>query len=308
MTVLNGGNTTHDRAMFSIKYESRNFGNRLHIISGDANMCEWAEYLKIGTTGLVLDLVEHNIYPKVIREYIIEDLHKISVNANPSHPLESIVRRLHHKNTNNPMTAIDIQREYLILAKRYLSGRDAMTDDLLKKWEYTLKMLQKNPAKLVGHVDWITKKALLEQYATQNKIEFNSVQNGTDNKLTFDTSNKNFYKLLNINLQYHDVRRDGLFYTLQRNIGFPRITTDVAIKRAVKEPPKDTRAFCRGKIASFYKNKLKSSLKRLDGCWSNIIIGDVYGDHNHFFYIPNPFLTYQQLIPRIKECVLRTSI
>src|SRR6476646_9962049 len=34
---------------------------RLHVIIGDANLAEWSTYLKVGTTALVLDLIEAGV-------------------------------------------------------------------------------------------------------------------------------------------------------------------------------------------------------------------------------------------------------
>ena len=38
---------------------------RLHLIIGDANMCEYATALKVGTASLVLDLLEAGALPRV---------------------------------------------------------------------------------------------------------------------------------------------------------------------------------------------------------------------------------------------------
>ncbi len=38
---------------------------RFHVILGDANMSEWAVALKIGTTALVLDLIERGAAPQI---------------------------------------------------------------------------------------------------------------------------------------------------------------------------------------------------------------------------------------------------
>src|SRR5262245_11263304 len=51
---------------------------RLHVIIGDANMCEVATFLKVGTTALVLKMVEDELIPDLSLEAPVGALHEIS--------------------------------------------------------------------------------------------------------------------------------------------------------------------------------------------------------------------------------------
>jgi len=197
-------------------------------------MSEVAEFLKLGTTGLVMDLIEDKSLPFSDGRYfyynqmqVILDLKRISKQAkdwlvyfNSASKGCRITRR----------KATDVQRAYLKEARRY-EGRDEITDVILKLWQDTLDKLDQDQSELVGRVDWITKKALIDQYAESHNLNMSDPI------------------LRNIDLQYHDTdRKRGLFYALQKQGKVERLVTDEMIEHAVQEPPKDTRANIRVKM------------------------------------------------------------
>src|SRR6266542_3732089 len=51
---------------------------RLHVIIGDANLCEVATFLKVGTTALILKLIEDDLLPDLSLEHPVQALHEIS--------------------------------------------------------------------------------------------------------------------------------------------------------------------------------------------------------------------------------------
>ncbi|HWC31520.1 MAG TPA: proteasome accessory factor PafA2 family protein, partial [Actinomycetota bacterium] len=51
---------------------------RLHVIVGDANMCEVATFLKVGTTALVLQMIEDEALPDLSLESPVGALHEVS--------------------------------------------------------------------------------------------------------------------------------------------------------------------------------------------------------------------------------------
>ena len=255
-----GVDTTRQRSILCTKKE--NHSNlegwiRLHLILGDANMCEIADFLKMGTTALVLDLIEDNLLPQIKYnlEFAIKDLYNISDKT------ENWTVR----GTLKEEKATDIQRLYLESASKSYKGRDEITDEILARWENTLNALDKigdNPMQLVGELDWVTKKALIEAYAQKNNLK------------------KDDYRLRNINLQYHDLDRDkSLFYVLQKQDKIERLITDELIENAKNNPPKDTRANIRSLAVK--KGMLVD--------WSIIGINNIL----------NPFETYAELESRL---------
>ena len=260
MECTMGVDTTRQRCILCTKKE--NHSNlegwiRLHLILGDANMCEIADFLKMGTTALVLDLIEDNLLPQIKYnlEFAIKDLYNISDKT------ENWTVR----GTLKEEKATDIQRLYLESASKSYKGRDEITDEILARWENTLNALDEiedNPMRLVGELDWVTKKALIEAYAQKNNLK------------------KDDYRLRNINLQYHDLDRDkSLFYVLQKQDKIERLITDELIENAKNNPPKDTRANIRSLAVK--KGMLVD--------WSIIGINNIL----------NPFETYAELESRL---------
>src|SRR6266704_5931827 len=109
---------------------------RLHVIIGDANLSEVAQYLKMGTTALVLAMIEDKFFPRDLSlEAAVADLRAVS--HDPS------LKYLVTLRDGRKMTAVQLQTEYLELARKYTEDRygadaDATTLDVLDRWESVL--------------------------------------------------------------------------------------------------------------------------------------------------------------------------
>src|SRR5690606_21816808 len=126
---------------------------RLHVIIGDANMSELSTYLKLGTTSLVLAMIEDGfIGVDLSLETPVADLRAFSHDPSLTHQA-----RLRD---GRRMTALQIQREYLELAQKYVQDRygsepDADTADILQRWESVLDRLSEDPMRLADELDWV---------------------------------------------------------------------------------------------------------------------------------------------------------
>jgi proteasome accessory factor PafA2 len=87
---------------------------RLHVIIGDANMSEVATYLKMGTTALVLAMIEDKFFSHhdLSLEAPVADLRAVS--HDPS------LKYLVTLRDGRKMTAVQLQTEYLELARKYV--------------------------------------------------------------------------------------------------------------------------------------------------------------------------------------------
>ena len=83
---------------------------RFHVILGDANMSEWATALKMGTTALVLDLIERGIAPQLEIAQPIDATKSISRDQTYDWIIELTDGR--------KISAIDVQRIYLVAATK----------------------------------------------------------------------------------------------------------------------------------------------------------------------------------------------
>jgi proteasome accessory factor A len=197
---------------------------RLHVIVGDANMCEVSTFLKIGTTAIIMDMLENQgILPQI-------EL------ADPVTSIKHVSRDLTLKGSlllqnGRHTTALAIQHAFLHAAHEFYTTHELspMTKEVLIRWESVLEKLDQDPRGLTQEVDWVAKRALIESYMDRKKCGWNDP------------------RIAMMDLQYHDIRpTKGLAYTLERTGKMERLTHDEEIQRAMDTAPAQTRAFFRG--------------------------------------------------------------
>jgi proteasome accessory factor PafA2 len=216
---------------------------RLHVIIGDANMCEVATFLKIGTTAIVLKMIEDRFLPDLSIQNPVAALHDVSrdMTCTVTVPLAD-GRRL---------SAVQLQWEYFEHAKKYVEREDDTPEnqEVLVRWESVLSALETEPLSLHRELDWVAKYRLLAAYRERDGLEWKDP------------------KLQAIDLQYHDVRRErGLYCRLASSAKVERLTTDEEVDIAVMEPPVDTRAYFRGRCISKYAEAIAAA------SWDSLIV------------------------------------
>jgi proteasome accessory factor A len=200
---------------------------RLHVIVGDSNMSEYATFLKVGSTSILLRMLED---PSVVlRDMTLEN--PIRAIREISH--DTTCKRRVRLANGREASALDIQTEYYNRARRYqeTKGFSPLEDRALDMWEHCLQGIEKDPWSLDRECDWVIKHRLIDRYREREGVP-----------LTHP-------KVALMDLQYHDVSRDrGLFYRMQQRGMVERTCTDEEIERAVDEPPQTTRARLRGEF------------------------------------------------------------
>jgi Pup amidohydrolase len=215
---------------------------RLHVIVGDANQCEVATFLKLGTTSLVLKLIEDGDIPDLALATPVPSLHDVSRDLTCT----ALVRLADGRR----LTAVQMQWEYLERARKYVEQEDTTQDNLevLERWEAVLTGLEDDPMQLSRELDWVAKYRLLDGYRERDGLDWSDA------------------KLRLIDLQYHDVRRDkGLYHRLVSTGQVERLVSDEDVERAIMEPPEDTRAYFRGRCISRYPDAIAAA------SWDSII-------------------------------------
>jgi proteasome accessory factor A len=259
------GRVRFNRAIINPKWDSYyNYSNlhRLHILFGECNMSEHATLLKIGTTSIVLDLIEDGV-PLGDAE-LADSLEALkSVSRDPS--WKWLVRR---KN-GQTISAIDLQRVYLNAAIANYRGRDEQTDYILDEWQNVLDTLEKDPMLLADRLDWVAKRKMLEDFMDAEP----DVHWGDD-------------ILHSLDLEYHNVDpATSLYYGLEQAGLIRRETNDLAIIEATMKPPQNTRAKGRGIVI----DKLLSQ-----GSRDYVIDWDlIYINKRRHLELKNPFSTYE---------------
>ncbi len=202
---------------------------RLHVIVGDSNMSEYTIWLRNGVTALVLSMIEDGA---IDRNLSLRD--PVRAIKEVSH--DPTCRKEVELERGGSRSAVQIQAEYLEMARRYLEANPAPElADLFAQWELVLAALERDPRELATRIDWIIKQAMIERFVERKGLDWESPQ------------------VQMLDLQYHDLRRDrGLYYLLERQGQVERIATDEEINRAIQEPPEDTRAYFRGRCLQRY--------------------------------------------------------
>lgn len=228
--------TMHNRPLLNTRDEphaDRAKYRRLHLILGDANMCEYATALKVGTTQLALDLIEAGTVPRIELAQPVSAVKQISRDID----LKTTVRQ---KN-GRALSALDIQEQYYDAARRTLDGRDAESDWVLREWGKTLRLLTADRAQLIGKLDWVTKLWLLETFMREERI-------GWDDPW-----------LASLDLEYHNVNQErGLYRGLEAEGTAWRMTTDGEVEQALSAGPGDTRGGLRGLCVRRFPDQIKS--------------------------------------------------
>jgi proteasome accessory factor PafA2 len=216
---------------------------RLHVIVGDANLCEVALFLKLGTTSIVLKMIEDAFLPDFSLINPVAAIHDVSRDVSLKVQVALTDGR--------KMTALQLQWEYLELARKYVDREDDTPEnrEVVERWEGVLHGLESDPRTLSAQLDWVAKLRLLEGYRERDGLAWSDA------------------KLRAIDLQYHDVRRDrGLYHRLAHSGKVERLTTDEEVERAIMEPPEDTRAFFRGRCISKYPDAIAAA------SWDSLIL------------------------------------
>jgi proteasome accessory factor A len=206
---------------------------RFHVILGDANMSEWATALKVGTTALVLDLIERGSAPQI---EIAQP-----INATKSISRDQTYDWIIELTDGRKISAIDVQRIYLAAARKVRPEPDTETQWLLREWESVLNDLERDVLLCRDRVDWVAKKELLEALLREERLSWSDPW------------------LQSIDLEYHNINPDaGLYYELLRQGAMRRFVSEEEIKQAVFAPPSDTRAYFRGRAVARFNSQIKS--------------------------------------------------
>ena len=206
---------------------------RFHVIVGDSNMSEWATAMKIGTTALVLDLIECGEAPQLEIAQPIDATKSISRDQNHDWIIEL--------RDGRKISAIDVQRLYLEAAAKV--GRNDGEDRawVLREWEDALNDLERDVALCRDRIDWVAKKIMLAALQEEEKIAWSDPW------------------LQAIDLEYHNLDLEaGLYYELVRQGAMRRVVSEDDIRNAIFSPPKTTRAFFRGRSVARFNDQIES--------------------------------------------------
>ena len=203
---------------------------RLHVIVGDANMSDVATFLKVGTTAILLAMIEDDVLgDEWTLARPVAAIHQISHDP-------TLTQRVTLR-SGTSVTALDVQWALFELAHKYQHSHgleavgEACGARVLMRWEEALTGLETDPTSMASTIDWVAKQRLVNGLATRHDLP------------------SDHPKLKAVDLQYHDLRPDR---GLAERVGLERLVAPAEARAAMTHPPMDTRAYFRGRCLGKY--------------------------------------------------------
>ncbi|MHB8294161.1 MAG: depupylase/deamidase Dop [Acidimicrobiales bacterium] len=218
--------------------DSRKY-RRLHVIIGDANLAEVAIFLKIGVTSIVLAMIEDDWLGALDLALAspVQALRQVSYDLTVSKPLRLASGR--------QTTALGIQWDLFEMASKYAEtvglgcvGAEDEGRAVLQRWESVLTALESGPMSLSSQLDWVAKYSLLSNYRERHGLSWSD------------------HRMAAMDLQYHDVRPGRSLFA---KLNMERLVEPEAVVAAVSEPPKDTRAYFRGRCLARFGSAVSAA-------------------------------------------------
>lgn len=235
---------------------------RLHVLAGESLWSETADYLRFGTTALLVAQVEASRRPQtgLDLESPLQALRTIA--ADVSGTATVAVR------PSGRLSAIAIQRRLLEGVEADL-GADhlpAWASSVCERWRAVLDRLEASPTSLVGVLDWPIKLAVLQRHCKREGIEWTFTGQraaGIQRPSTAAAA-----RLLETDMHFSRLDESGIFATLDREGALAhRIVPTVATERAVHEPPSSGRA----RIRAAWVKRLSGQSEAICCHWDRII-------------------------------------
>ncbi|MFM1825553.1 MAG: hypothetical protein RLZZ37_188 [Actinomycetota bacterium] len=217
---------------------------RLHLIIGDANMCEFANILKIGSTDLVLAMIEADFLNGFECEIVdpVGSLKAISQDL-------SLNRKINLA-SGLSLTALDLQNMFLTRAIDFNSkvANSNYFTEIINMWKLSLEALKNNQSNLIGKIDWLTKKYLMDRISEDSKTNSSDIVKTIDFQYSEISKDKNIFKILKDNGIIHSFFNESEIDFCETN------------------PPSTTRAFFRANMLKKYPRYISAA------SWDNVIL------------------------------------
>ena len=229
-----GRSTTSNRPLISIRDTMNDTGSgRVHLIIGDANILDVACFLKLGTTSLVLSLIESGCAPVIEYRYPVQTMKLIASNPDITIPYSALTL------DGKELSVFDVQVIYYEASRQHFFSSTHESEEIraelyvvLDLWEQTLNALYRRDYQwMLGKLDWATKQYLTERFIKQKKISS-----------LFDIQKVR----KTIDILYHNITDRTIQERIYKQWPNCRLVCDQQIEKACYFPPQGTRARMRG--------------------------------------------------------------
>lgn len=208
---------------------------RLQISLGDSTPNQHTQWLRVGITSLVFDLIENDY--STSSKLKKNNAQKIPILKSPLKALRALATdtallRAVPNSNQKLLTALQIQQLYVNEVRILVSDSLPLNEEaveLVDKWQEVIDRLRKTDCEesqrwLLGRVDWISKRWLIEKVA----------------------ANQEWAIQKKIDLKYHEMSRDGYHQMLVHALDIEPLLSFESMYRAERLPPKNSPATLRG--------------------------------------------------------------
>lgn len=260
--------------------------HRLHVLCGESLRSQLADYLRLGTTALVVRLCEAGRRPGsgVQLDDPLDAMRRFA--ADPTCSYRAPV------SGSRAMTAVEIQRHYLSMVEASL-GSDYMpgwAEEVCARWGTVLDGLESDPTWSNAGLDWPLKLALFRRAAGQRGFPWETMNKWNENYRTSTRKSSGLWgsflktraDLCEIDTRFGQLGPDGIFSALDRAVALDhRIVSDEEIAEACHVPPAAGRARLRGELV----RDLSSQVGEFTCYWDGIL--DL--SNRRYLNLANPF-------------------
>jgi pup-ligase protein len=247
------GESTSDRGIFHTRDKplAGHGYHRVHIICGESLCSDVATWLKVGTTALVIALIDAGVRPGEPLELADAVAALRTVVADPACRAEVRLAQ------GGRATAIAIQRRYLAAALQHRRGSfmPPWTADVCAVWGDMLDRIERQDASIHTTLDWAIKRVLYARYAERQKISWSTLKDHSREALA-DLDRPEAAAMQRLRRALHELDTkfgrlgdDGIFSRLDRQPGVlaHRLPAARSVDDAVRHPPATGRANIRGR-------------------------------------------------------------
>lgn len=244
---------------------------RFHVIIGDANMSPFATRLKTGVTALVLEAMV--LDPKRTHPRLAEPLSALTaISQDPQFRWEVEMGK------GGKTTALEIQRHYLEAVKSVCDLEQADRAELVADWEKVLNDLETDHQLCRDRLDWVAKLMLVREFQAAEQLSDDDPW------------------LRSLDLAYHLLDEDeGLYAGLEAGGMMQGVPSSESVQGALSLPPRDTRAWIRGRCISKFPEAVVSAQ------WDHVTLRTASG-HLRIslmdLFAPEDILRYAQCVER----------
>ncbi len=252
---------------------------RLHVIVGDANCFDVPNYLKVGSTSLVLSAIEaddERLESLVLADPVAAVAH-VSRDLTLQQKLELV--------SGEQATAIEIQQALLEISRDYATTADDA--QVIARWESVLMALGHDIFLAARDVEWVAKLQLLGRLRSKNSV--------TDADGNVELLPWSDVRLAALDVQWSRLG-DGWATRLIKAGAVTRIADDAEVAKAMHSPPQSTRAAVRGAFVGQYPQLVDAA------GWSTVVL-DRETSHGKLevLHLDDPFVTSHPLLEELER-------